>query len=186
MAKPATRGVGLSISIRLYVNSASRFCSMLLLLMRARRNSRPTSTEVYGWAETLVLAKSWQEHLVESTGVEQSDDYHHLIDTTRSSSNHSQQCHGTIEEMDSSIRVSYYLENYHINHLLNLQPNQKIKNKSTPKRIQQQYNQIHHQINNHNLIFNNKIKTLMNQHPHHQLPDQQINIKMSHQHIDHE
>ena len=88
--------------------------------------------------------------------------------------------------MDSSIRVSYYHENYHINHRLNPKPNRQIKNKSTLKRIQQQYNQIHHQINNHNLMFNNKIKTLLNQHLHHLLPDQQINIKMSHQHIDHE
>ena len=155
------RGVGLSIIIRLCVNSANRSCSMLLLPRRITGNSRPSSIEVSGLAEMPTLTRSWQEHRVESTGVEQSDDYHHLIDMTRSSSNHSRQFHGTIEEMDSSIRVSYYLENYHINHLLNLQPNQKIKNKSTPKRIQQQYNQIHHQINNHNLMFNNKIKTLL-------------------------
>ena len=186
MARPATRGVGLNTLIRLCVNSANLSCSMLLLPTRTRRNMRPTSTKVYGWAGMQTRTRSWQAHLVESTGAEQSDDYHHLTDMRKSSSAFSRQFHGTIEEMDSSIRVSYYLENYHTNHLRNLQPNQKIKNKSTPKRIQQQYNQIHHQINNHNLKFNNKIKTLLNQHLHHLLPDQQINIKMSHQHIDHE
>ena len=180
------KGVGLSTTTRLYVSLANRFCSMLLLPMRTRRHSRPTSTEVYGWAEMRIRTKSWQEHLVESTGAEQSDDYHHLIDTIRFSSTVSQQYHGTIEVMVSSTRVSYYHENYHINHRLNQRPNHKIKNKSTTKRIQHQYNQIHQQINNHNLMFNNKIKTRLNQHLHHRLLDQQINTVMSHQHIDHE
>ena len=127
----------------------------------------------------------WQEHLVESIGVELSDDYHNLIDTKRVSSTVSRQLHGTIEVMAKSIRASYYRENFHIDH----RHNQQIKDKSTLKLFQHQFNQNLQQINNRKIKqqmpqINHQNHLRLNKHHLLNRSDIQINMKMNHHHID--